>query len=138
MSAPPVFVSRLVRLPLVDGDEGLVGRIQDVVLMRSGPTLRVLGLVAQLQRRRIFVNMARITDIDRLGVHLRGGTVDTRTFHPAYIKRDPSKHPAPATGGLGKQVRARMTSISQGLGTTFEARGEDLVLSGFPCEPAAG
>ena len=80
MSAPPVFVSRLVRLPLVDGDEGLVGRIQDVVLMRSGPTLRVLGLVAQLQRRRIFVNMARITDIDRLGVHLRGGTVDTRTF----------------------------------------------------------
>ena len=80
MSAPPVFVSRLVRLPLVDGDDGLVGRVQDVVLTRSGTTLRVLGLVAQLQRRLIFVNMARVAEIDRFGVHLRGGTVDTRSF----------------------------------------------------------
>ena len=80
VSAPPVFVSRLVRLPLVDGDDGLVGRVQDVVLTRSGTTLRVLGLVAQLQRRLIFVNMARVAEIDRFGVHLRGGTVDTRSF----------------------------------------------------------
>jgi len=60
------------------------------------------------------------------------------TFHPAYIKRDPSKHPAPATGGLGKTVRARMTGLSHGLGTTFTPRGEDLVLADFPCEAPAG
>lgn len=80
MSAPPIFVSRLVRLPLVDADDGLVGRVQDVVLTHSGGGFRVLGVLAQLQRRRIFVNIARITDIDRMGVHLRGGAVDTRTY----------------------------------------------------------
>ena len=81
MSQHPVFVSRLVRLPLVDGDDGLVGQIQDVLLVHGGKNLRVLGLLAQLQRRLIFVNMARVQVIDAGGVHLRGGTVDTRTFH---------------------------------------------------------
>ncbi len=80
MARPPVFVSRLVRLPLVDGDDGLVGRIQDVLLVHSGSRMRVLGLIAQLQGRRIFVNMARVADIDSGGVRLRGGTVDTRSF----------------------------------------------------------
>lgn len=80
MPTAPVFVSRLVRLPLLDGDDGLVGRIQDVLLVHSGSRLRVLGLIAQLQRRRIFVNMARVAEIDSGGVRLRGGTVDTRTF----------------------------------------------------------
>jgi CBS domain-containing protein len=73
-------VSRLVRLPLVDRDGGAVGRIQDVVLVPSGPELRVLGLLAQVQRRTIFVNMARVAEIDATGVRLRGGTVDMRSF----------------------------------------------------------
>ncbi|MBX3314603.1 MAG: magnesium transporter, partial [Actinobacteria bacterium] len=80
MSSPPIFVSRLVRLPLVDRDGGAVGRIQDVVLVPSGRELRVLGLLAQVQRRTIFVNMARIAEIDATGVRLRGGTVDMRSF----------------------------------------------------------
>ena len=80
MSTPPVFVSRLVRLPLVDRDGGAVGRIQDVVLVPSGRELRVLGLLAQVQRRTIFVNMARVAEIDATGVRLRGGTVDMRSF----------------------------------------------------------
>ena len=70
-----------MRLPLVDVDDDLIGRLQDVLLVHSGTSLRVLGLIAQLERRRIFVNMARVKDIDAGGVHLRGGTVDTRTFH---------------------------------------------------------
>jgi len=57
-----------------------VGRIQDVVLVPSGPELRVLGLLAQVQRRTIFVNMARVAEIDATGVRLRGGTVDMRSF----------------------------------------------------------
>lgn len=52
------------------------------------------------------------------------------TFHPAYIKRTPSKHPAPATGALGRKVRERMRRLSGELGTTLEERGEDLVLPG--------
>jgi CBS domain-containing protein len=80
VSSPPIFVSRLVRLPLVDRDGGAVGRIQDVVLVPSGRELRVLGLLAQVQRRTIFVNMARVAEIDATGVRLRGGTVDMRSF----------------------------------------------------------
>ncbi len=76
-----VFVSRLVRLPLVDADDGLVGRVQDVVLVPSGAKLRVLGFICLLQGRRIFVNIARISEIDANGIHLRGGTINTRSFH---------------------------------------------------------
>ncbi|CAN5698293.1 CBS domain-containing protein [soil metagenome] len=80
MSASPAFVSRLVRLLLVDGDGGPVGRVQDVVLVPSGTELRVLGFVAQFQRRHIFVNVARVSEISATGVRLRGGTVDMRSF----------------------------------------------------------
>ncbi|CAN5118808.1 CBS domain-containing protein [soil metagenome] len=80
MSSPPTFVSRLVRLPLVDGEGGAVGRVQDVVLGPSGEELRVLGFVAGFQRRRIFVNAARVSEITARGVRLRGGTVDLRPF----------------------------------------------------------
>jgi len=60
--------------------------------------------------------------------------LEALTFHPAYITRGPpSKHPAPATGGLGKQVRARMTTLGAGLGTEFLSEGDDLVLRDFPC-----
>jgi CBS domain-containing protein len=80
VSATPAFVSRLVRLPLVDADGGPVGRVQDVVLVPSGNELRVLGFIANVQRRHIFVNVARVGDLDATGVRLRGGTVDLRTF----------------------------------------------------------
>ncbi len=80
MSATPAFVSRLVRLPLVDADGGPVGRVEDVVLVPSGDELRVLGFIANVQRRHIFVNVARAGDIDATGVRLRGGTVDLRPF----------------------------------------------------------
>lgn len=80
MSAPPAFVSRLVRLPLVDGDGDSVGRVQDVVLAPTGEEMRVLGFIAQFQRRRIFVNVARVSEVDTRGVRLRGGTVDMRAF----------------------------------------------------------
>jgi len=63
--------------------------------------------------------------------------LEALTFHPAYIKRTPSKHPVPATRGLGKLVRARMTALSEEFTTTFETRGEDLVLANFPCDPPA-
>jgi CBS domain-containing protein len=77
----PIFVSRLVRLPLVDGDGHAVGRVDDVVVVPSGAEpARVLGLVATVERRRIFVNEARLGEIDTTGVRLRSGTIDVRPF----------------------------------------------------------
>ena len=61
--------------------------------------------------------------------------LEALTFHPAYIKRTPSKHPVPATGRQGSLVRARMTALGAGLDTRFERDGEDLVLTDFPCTP---
>jgi hypothetical protein len=77
----PVFVSRLVKLPLVDAEGITIGRIDDVVLVPSGAEgPRVLGLLATVQRRRIFVNAARIADVEPTGVRLATGTIDLRHF----------------------------------------------------------
>lgn len=68
-----------------------------------------------------------------------GPCLEKLTFHPAYIKRTPTKHPAPATGAIGKAVKGRMRALSQGLGTELADAGDDLVLAGLPCpaQPAA-
>ena len=81
MSDAPAFVSRLVRLPLTDDDGESLGRVHDLVLAPSGDRLRVLGIVANIQRRNIFVNANRIAAIDADGVRLSGGTVNLRSFH---------------------------------------------------------
>lgn len=77
----PIFVSRLVRLPLLDADGHPVGRVDDVVVVPSGADpARVLGLVANVERRRIFVNEARLGSFEATGVRLRSGTIDVRPF----------------------------------------------------------
>ncbi len=81
MSASPAFVSRIVRLPLLDPDGEPIGRLHDVVVVPSGPEPpRVLGFVAIVQRRRIFVNAARVADFEPTGVRLRSGTIDFKPF----------------------------------------------------------
>ena len=77
-----LYVSRLVRLALLDAEGGTIGRIDDVVLgpTGSGGPPPVLGFVATVQRRRIFVNAARVGHIDPYGVRLRSGTIDLRRF----------------------------------------------------------
>jgi len=91
VSDAPAFVSRLVRLPLSDDDGEALGRVQDVVLVPSGEGFRVLGLMANVQRRNIFVNVARIAEIDVSSIRLVGGTVNLRSFH-----RRPGEHLAVA------------------------------------------
>ncbi|MGI8754802.1 MAG: magnesium transporter MgtE N-terminal domain-containing protein [Acidimicrobiales bacterium] len=98
MSDAPAFVSRLVRLPLTDADGEPLGRVQDVVLVPAGEGLRVLGIEANVQRRTIFVNVARLAGIDATSVRLTGGTVDLRTFH-----RRPGEQLASA-GLLGARI----------------------------------
>jgi CBS domain-containing protein/sporulation protein YlmC with PRC-barrel domain len=78
-----IYVSRLVRLPLLDSEGTALGRVADVVLgpPSGGDTPRVIGFVAVVQRRRIFVNANRVGRIDTSGVELRSGTVDLQHFH---------------------------------------------------------
>jgi CBS domain-containing protein len=76
-----VFVSRVTRLPLHDADGAPVGRVEDVVLVPSHKRPpRVLGFVASVQRRRIFVNVARVAELDSTGIRLNGGVLDLRRF----------------------------------------------------------
>ncbi len=81
VSSPPAFVSRLVRLPLLDAEGEAIGRMQDVVIVLSGAEPpRVLGFIAAMQRRRIFVNAARVAEFEPTGVRLRSGTIDLHPF----------------------------------------------------------
>ncbi len=77
-----LYASRILRLPIVDAEGGAVGMVADVVLLPSGadqpPT--VLGFVAAIQRRRIFVSAARAGELNSSGLRLTGGTVDLRHF----------------------------------------------------------
>ncbi len=81
------YLSRLQRLPLLDGDGGVVGQVEDVVIAPSSPgePPPVIGFVVGTPgRRRIFVNGNKVADIDPSGVRLVQGTVDSRAFR----KRD--------------------------------------------------
>lgn len=82
MNGAPVFVSRLIGLEILTSDGAPVGRLVDVVLgyPASDTPPPVLGLVAVVQRRQIFVNANRIAEIDSGGVRLHSGTVDLRRF----------------------------------------------------------
>jgi CBS domain-containing protein len=82
VQSPPIFVSRLLRLPLLDSEGMAVGKLDDVVIAPAAPgdPPRVLGFVALMQRRRIFINGNRVDEISASGVRLHGGTVDLRRF----------------------------------------------------------
>ena len=82
MAGPPIYVSRLVRLPLVGADGVSIGNLHDVVIVPgdAGQPPRVLGFIAVVQRRQIFVSASRIGEIDSSGAHMRTGTVDLRRF----------------------------------------------------------
>ena len=82
MAQREIYVSRLVRLPLFGPDGHPIGRLDDVVLVPSGPMdpPRVLGFVAHVERRQIFVNANRIGEIDEAGPRLHTGTLDVRRF----------------------------------------------------------
>ncbi|CAN5705834.1 CBS domain-containing protein [soil metagenome] len=82
VASPPLFVSRIVKLGLLDEEGATIGKIDDLVLAPAGrEPPRVLGFVAAVQRRRIFVNAARIGEVEPTGVRLRTGTIDVRPFH---------------------------------------------------------
>jgi len=78
-----IYVSRLVRLSLLDGDGGTIGRVEDVMIVPSmpGEAPAVAGFVVQAPgRRHIFVVGNRVAEVDPSGARLVRGTVDFRTF----------------------------------------------------------
>src|SRR5881227_645934 len=80
MSRRIVYVSRLTRLPLVSSDGADVGHVVDVVIGLGGKPPRVNGLVVAVPRRRVFIGMGRVGEIENHGVRLRRATVNLRQF----------------------------------------------------------
>ena len=77
MSTTPtrVFVARLVGLPIFDPQGDQVAKVRDLVVALRTETSqpRVLGMVAEVfGRRRIFVPMTRVTNIDSGQVYTTG------------------------------------------------------------------
>ena len=84
MAGELIYAFRVMRLPLLDAGGSPIGRLDDIVVIpgRPGVAPRVLGFVATSQRRRIFVNAARLAGIDSDGARLRSWDVDLNPFKP--------------------------------------------------------
>jgi len=84
MAGELIYAFRVMRLPLLDAAGAEIGKIQDLVVVpgRPGEAPRVVGFVATSQRRRIFVNAARIAELDGDGARLRSWDVDLNPFKP--------------------------------------------------------
>lgn len=77
-----IFVARLNGITVFDPNGDQVGRVRDVVatLRIGGKPPRVIGLVVEVQRRRIFVGISRIRSMETGSVVLGTGKVSVRRF----------------------------------------------------------
>jgi len=132
-----VFVARLVGLPIFDPQGDQVGKVRDLVAaVRSEVHQpRVLGLVAEVfGRRRIFVPMTRVTNIDSGHVYTTG-LLNMRRF-----EQRPTETLVMGQM-LDRTVRVPMSGVT---GTVYDvameqARNRDWVLSRVAIqEPAKG
>jgi Mg/Co/Ni transporter MgtE len=122
-----VYAARLVGLPIFDPQGDQVGKVRDlVVALRSeGSQPRVLGMVAEVfGRRRIFVPMTRVTNIDSGQVYTTG-LLNMRRFEQRSTE----------TLVIGQMLDRQVTISSNGVtGTVYDvgmeqARTRDWVLS---------
>ena len=139
MSTTPnrVFLARLVGLPVFDPLGDQVAKVRDVVVaLRSDTTQpRVLGLVAEVfGRKRIFVPMTRVTNIDSGQVHTTG-LLNMRRFEQRSTE----------TLVMGQMLDRQVTITATGVtGTVYDvgmeqARNRDWVLSRVAIqEPSKG
>src|SRR5438067_11516901 len=81
-SAEPIYASRVLTHPRVTRDGDAMRRVDDLVIgPRIGETAPiVLGLVAQVGRRRIFVTAARVRHFEPSGVVLTSTALDLHPF----------------------------------------------------------
>lgn len=144
MSSTPtrVYLARLVGLPIFDPQGDQVAKVRDVVVaLRSDSTNqpRVLGIVAEVfGRRRIFVPMTRVTNIDSGQVYTTG-LLNMRRFEQRSTE----------TLVMGQMFDRRVTITGAGVGpgvqgTVYDvameqARNRDWVLSRVAVqEPSKG
>ncbi len=82
MAGDLIYAFRVMRLPLLDAGGAPIGRIQDLVAVpgRPGAMPRIVGFVAESQRRRIFVNANRVSELGSEGARLRSWDVDLSPF----------------------------------------------------------
>jgi flagellar motility protein MotE (MotC chaperone) len=132
MSSPPVFVSRLVGLPLHAPDGSPVGKLSDVVLGHPAPGSPppVVGFVAEAQRRQIFVGSNRVGELDVTGARLVVGTVDLRRFRlrtgEMLVRKDLFDKP------VGREVINDIAiRLVAGEARSWEVAGVSLVSSGL-------
>jgi len=122
-----VFLARLAGLPIFDPQGDQVGKVRDVVVTlraeRSQP--RVLGLVAEVfGRRRVFLPMTRVTNVDAGQVYTTG-LLNMRRFEQRSTE----------TLVIGQMLDRQVTISSTGVtGTVYDvameqARNRDWVLS---------
>ena len=139
MSTTPtrVYVARLVGLPIFDPQGDQVAKVRDVVvgLRAEGSQPRVLGLVAEVfGRRRIFVPMTRVTNIDA------GQVTTTGLLNMRRFEQRPTETLVVAQM-LDRSVTIQPSGIT---GTVYDvameqARNRDWVLSRVAvAEPAKG
>ena len=137
MSTTPsrVFLARLVGLPIFDPRGDQVGKVRDVVVTlrseRSQP--RVLGLVVEMfGRRRVFLPMTRVTNVDAGQVYTTG-LLNMRRFEQRSTE----------TLVIGQMLDRQVTIASTGVtGTVYDvameqARNRDWVLSRVAVEEQA-
>lgn len=76
-----VYIARLAGLAVFDPNGDQVGKVRDVVVQLLGEAKppRVVGLVAEVQRRRIFIPITRVTSLDANAVFING-MVNMRRF----------------------------------------------------------
>lgn len=84
MAGDLIYAFRVMRLPLLDAGGAAIGRLEDIVVVpgRPGALPRVVGFVAESQRRRIFVNANRVVSLASDGARLRSWDVDLHPFKP--------------------------------------------------------
>jgi CBS domain-containing protein/sporulation protein YlmC with PRC-barrel domain len=122
-----VYAARLVGLPIFDPQGDQVGKVRDVVVTMRSDALqpRVLGLVAEVfGRRRIFVPMTRVTNVDSGQVYTTG-LLNMRRFQQRSTE----------TLVIGQMLDRQVTVKSTGVhGTVYDVameqgRNRDWVLS---------
>lgn len=99
------------------------------------------GLIAYSLGNFLFENTSsppRLTGVLHAQVHRndpsqRGqgsACIESLRFKPAYIARQPTPHPTPATGGMRRAVANRLRQTSERFATTWQDDGDDLVMAG--------
>jgi hypothetical protein len=137
LSAPNIYQQRVAH-ELIDGGVDMVIGHHSHVL--QGIEQHGDGLIAYSLGNFLFeyTDLApRLTGVLRTrwqaapeGAAKSGSSLRAAVFHPAVNQRAPDPHPAPATGELAEQVRARMVALSAKLGSDWQriSGSDDLTL----------